>query len=65
MTRPEPDWTTVNQFIQEHPDGGDFQEIADVFGFSHQRCQQLVARAIQKVFTKLIERRILDIDDLI
>ena len=65
MTRPEPDWKTIEIFIREHPDGGDFQAIADVFGCSHQRIQQLLARAIRKINHHLSERRVWDMTDVI
>lgn len=65
MTRPEPDWKTIDQFIREHPDGGDFQEIADVFGVSHQRIQQVLAKAIRKINHHLSERRVWDMTDVI
>ena len=51
MTRMEPDWKTIEIFIQEHPDGGDFQEIADVFRCQPSTVQQVLARAIRKIFT--------------
>jgi len=63
--RPEPDWTTIEIFIREHPDGGDFEEIADVFHCSHQRIQQVLAKAIRKIFIRLIERGVLHLDDVI
>lgn len=65
MAKPEPPNDVVENFIARHPDGADFQEIADVFGCSHQRIQQVLAKAIRKIFTKMIERGVLHLDDVI
>ena len=64
--KPEPDWTTVNQFVADHRDGGaGLQEIADVFGCSHQRIQAVLARAMKKIYRQLSQRNLWHLDDVI
>jgi hypothetical protein len=61
--RPEPDENTVEAFIRQHPGGAEFQEIATVFGCSHQRIQQVLAKAYRKIYRQLSQRNIWHLDD--
>jgi hypothetical protein len=57
--RPEPDWTTVEIFIERHPGGAGFQEIAEAWcngGVSHQLVQQIYRRALLKLHRHLLQR---------
>lgn len=65
LAKPEPDDATVEQFVRSHPGGADFQEIAAVFDCSHQRIQQVLAKAMRKIYRQLSQRNIWHLDDVI
>lgn len=62
---PEPPEEVVEQFVRSHPGGAEFREIAEVFNCSHQRIQQVLAKAIRKVYRQLSQRNIWHLDDMI
>jgi DNA-directed RNA polymerase specialized sigma24 family protein len=62
---PEPPDEVVEQFIRQHPGGAEFQEIAQLLGFSHQRCQIIVRTALKKIYRQLSQRNVWHLDDMI
>lgn len=53
---PEPDWQTVNEFIRQHPGGAGFEDIASLWGVSHQRIQGVARTALRRLHRHLLER---------
>lgn len=61
----EPSDQEVDEFIRQH--GGDiapFEDIAAVFGFSHQRCQTIARTALRRLHRHLLAQG-LSIDVLV
>lgn len=61
--RQEPSIEEVEAFIASHPGGAGFEEIGQVLGFTHQRCQQVLAKALKKIYRQLSQRNIWHLDD--
>lgn len=51
---PEPDWQTVNEFIRQHPGGAGFEDIAHLWGVSHQRIQGVARTALRRLHRHLL-----------
>jgi DNA-directed RNA polymerase specialized sigma24 family protein len=60
----EPSDQEVDAFVQSHPQGGNFADIAECLGVTHQRAQQLVAKAVAKVRRELRWRQIYSCRDV-
>ena len=54
--QPEPDWQTVNEFIRQHPGGAGFEDIASLWGVSHQRIQGVARTALRRLHRQLLQR---------
>lgn len=62
--QPEPDWQTVNEFIRQHPGGAGFEDIASLWGVSHQRIQGVARTALRRLHRHLLAQG-LNITDLV
>jgi predicted transcriptional regulator len=60
----EPSDAEVEAFIDKHPYGGTYDEIAEVLGVTRQRVPQILNGAIAKVLKALKRRGIRTTDDI-
>ncbi len=61
----EPTDQEVEQFIDQHPYGGTYDEIAEVLGVTRQRIPQILDSALTKVKRALGARGVRTADDIL
>lgn len=64
MVSHEPSDQEIEQFIEAHPHGATYDEIAEVLGVTRQRVPQILNSAIAKVLKALKWRGIRHLDDI-
>ena len=64
MVSYEPTDAEIEQFIETHPHGATYDEIAEVLGVTRQRIPQILNSAISKVKRALGARGIRGINDI-
>jgi len=62
---PEPDDEVVAAFVAAHPSGGTLEEVSAAIGVTRQRTEQIVKRALRKIYRQLSQRNCWRLDDLI
>lgn len=64
MVNHEPTDAEIEQFIETHPHGATYDEIAEVLGVTRQRIPQILESAISKVRRALGARGIRHLNDI-